>query len=90
MVGGGLDVRLATEADQCHPYLAGTTAPTAEDAPINHDAYVTVTTAKELDVWIKRASEAGLVCVDTETTSLDAMQAAIPRSARAARNQSAS
>ncbi|HWX89000.1 MAG TPA: 5'-3' exonuclease H3TH domain-containing protein, partial [Rhizomicrobium sp.] len=51
----------------------------AEDAtlraPINHDAYVTVTTAKELDRWIARAREKGLVCVDTETTSLDPMTA---------------
>ncbi len=46
-------------------------------APINHDAYVTVTTAKELDAWIARAREAGLVCVDTETTSLDPMTATL-------------
>jgi DNA polymerase-1 len=44
-------------------------------APINHDAYVTVTTAKELDHWIARAYAAGTVCVDTETTSLDPMTA---------------
>ncbi|HVW73581.1 MAG TPA: DNA polymerase I [Rhizomicrobium sp.] len=44
-------------------------------APIDHDAYVTVTTAKELDAWVARAREAGLVCVDTETTSLDPMTA---------------
>ena len=44
-------------------------------APINHDAYVTVTTAQELDKWIARAYAAGIVCVDTETTSLDAMTA---------------
>jgi DNA polymerase-1 len=42
-------------------------------APINHDAYVTVTTAKDLDGWIARARDKGVVCVDTETTSLDAM-----------------
>ncbi len=44
-------------------------------APINHDAYVTVTAAKDLDRWIARAIEAGTVCVDTETTSLDPMTA---------------
>jgi DNA polymerase-1 len=44
-------------------------------APINHDAYVTVTAAKELDKWVARAFEAGTVCVDTETTSLDPMTA---------------
>src|SRR5258706_7761302 len=33
-------------------------------APINHDAYVTVTTAKELDAWIAWAYAAGTGCVD--------------------------
>src|SRR3954467_6976734 len=37
-------------------------------APVNHDAYVTVTTAGVLDKWIARAYDTGLVCVDTETT----------------------
>jgi len=46
-------------------------------APINHAAYVTVTTAKELDAWVARATAHGLVCVDTETTSLDPMQAGL-------------
>ena len=46
-------------------------------APINHDAYVTVITAKELDAWIVRARTKGVVCVDTETTSLDPMQAGL-------------
>jgi len=46
-------------------------------APINHDAYVTVTAASDLDKWIARAVEAGTVCVDTETTSLDAMTASL-------------
>ncbi|HEY0265828.1 MAG TPA: DNA polymerase I, partial [Rhizomicrobium sp.] len=44
-------------------------------APIDHDAYVTVTAAKDLDAWIARARAAGQVCVDTETTSLDPMTA---------------
>ncbi|HVV28169.1 MAG TPA: DNA polymerase I [Rhizomicrobium sp.] len=46
-------------------------------APIDHDAYVTVTAAKELDGWIARAREKGVVCVDTETTSLDPMTASL-------------
>jgi DNA polymerase I len=45
--------------------------------PVNHDAYETVTTLKRLDHWIARAYEVGRVCVDTETTSLDAMQAGL-------------
>jgi DNA polymerase-1 len=43
--------------------------------PIDHAAYETVTTLKRLDHWIARAHEVGRVCVDTETTSLDPMQA---------------
>ncbi len=42
---------------------------------IDHSAYQTVTSLKQLDQWIARARDIGRVCVDTETTSLDAMQA---------------
>ncbi|MEI9996009.1 MAG: DNA polymerase I [Rhizomicrobium sp.] len=45
--------------------------------PIDLDAYKTVTTAKDLDAWIARAREEGHVCVDTETTGLDAMVAGL-------------
>ena len=45
--------------------------------PIDHDAYETVTTLERLDHWIARARETGRVCVDTETTSLDPMQAGL-------------
>ena len=45
--------------------------------PIDHDAYETVTTLAQLGQWIARAREAGAVCVDTETTSLDPMQAGL-------------
>jgi len=44
-------------------------------APIDRDAYVTVTAAKDLDRWIERARAQGVICVDTETTSLDPMTA---------------
>jgi DNA polymerase-1 len=43
--------------------------------PFDHKKYETVTTPKQLESWIARAREAGYVAVDTETTSLDAMQA---------------
>jgi len=43
--------------------------------PIDYDAYESVTTLARLKHWIARAHEVGAVCVDTETTSLDAMQA---------------
>ncbi len=45
--------------------------------PINYDAYETVLDLKALERWIARAREAGAVCVDTETTSLDPMQAGL-------------
>jgi DNA polymerase-1 len=45
--------------------------------PIDHDAYETVTTLARLDHWIARAREMGAMCVDTETTSLDPMQAGL-------------
>ena len=45
--------------------------------PIDLDAYETVTTTKQLDSWIARAYAAGQVCIDTETTSLDPMQAGL-------------
>jgi len=43
--------------------------------PIDHADYVAVTDEKTLDAWVARAFAAGAVCVDTETTSLDPMQA---------------
>ncbi len=44
-------------------------------APIDHSTYETVRDLDALDRWIAAARETGLVGFDTETTSLDAMQA---------------
>ena len=59
----------------------GAAAAPAQDpalrAPINHDAYTTVTDEKTLGQWIARAYAEGVVCVDTETTSLDPQQAGL-------------
>ncbi|MCO5137465.1 DNA polymerase I [Shinella sp.] len=44
-------------------------------APIDHAGYETVRDIETLDRWIAAARETGLVGFDTETTSLDAMQA---------------
>ncbi|HEX3753914.1 MAG TPA: 5'-3' exonuclease H3TH domain-containing protein, partial [Rhizomicrobium sp.] len=61
------------------PLLETPAAASAEEtalrAPIDHSAYVTVISAAELDKWIARAREKGVISVDTETTSLDPMQA---------------
>lgn len=43
--------------------------------PFDHSAYVTVRDVATLDQWIAAARDTGLVAFDTETTSLDAMQA---------------
>jgi DNA polymerase-1 len=43
--------------------------------PIDHSQYVTIRDVATLDQWIAEARETGLVGFDTETTSLDAMQA---------------
>ncbi len=43
--------------------------------PVDHAAYETVTTMEALQAWIAAADAAGILAVDTETTSLDAMQA---------------
>jgi DNA polymerase-1 len=45
--------------------------------PIDHSKYETVVTRDRLKHWIARAHEVGRVCVDTETTSLDPMQAGL-------------
>ncbi|GGB68257.1 DNA polymerase I [Blastomonas aquatica] len=43
--------------------------------PINLDAFVCVQDVETLDDWIARAFAAGTIAVDTETDSLDSMQA---------------
>ncbi len=45
--------------------------------PVNHSEYETVLTIEALEKWIAAATAQGFVCVDTETDSLDAMQANI-------------
>ena len=67
---------------------ANTTAPSAKMpgaildkgnllTPIDHSKYEMVNTIARLEHWIARAYDEGKVCVDTETTSLDAMQAGL-------------
>ncbi|WP_408592610.1 DNA polymerase I [Paracoccus marcusii] len=51
-------------------------APAAPDQPaIDMGLYETVTTPEALETWIAAIREAGQVAIDTETTSLDEMQA---------------
>jgi DNA polymerase I len=48
-----------------------------KSVPVNHAAYETVTSETSLDQWIAVARGQGYCAVDTETDSLDAMQANI-------------
>jgi DNA polymerase-1 len=55
--------------------LAAERARRAKAEKIDRAAYEIVRDAAALDRWIAQAYEAGLVCVDTETSSLDAFEA---------------
>ncbi|MGB7372223.1 DNA polymerase I [Erythrobacter sp.] len=53
----------------------GNRQPLPEMPPVDRDAYETVQTMERLERWIARAMAARLVAIDTETSSLDAMEA---------------
>jgi len=55
--------------------LATARAASFATAPIDHSTYVTIRDIAVLDQWIADARETGIVAFDTETTSLDVMQA---------------
>ncbi|MDH3658879.1 MAG: DNA polymerase I, partial [Alphaproteobacteria bacterium] len=55
-----------------------TGAPAGVDLPEskkNGEAYVTITELAVLDAWLARAKAKGILAIDTETTSLDVMEA---------------
>ncbi len=55
--------------------LAATRAAEQQAIPVDRSSYKTVTTLEDLQYWITKATELGYFAFDTETTSLDAMQA---------------
>jgi len=55
--------------------VEGNRQPIPEMPKIDRSAYETVQTIERLEHWVERAMAARLVAVDTETSSLDAMQA---------------
>ncbi len=57
------------------PAALATARASAASAPIDTTAYETVSTLPRLEEWIGAARAAGVVAFDTETTSLDALQA---------------
>ncbi len=71
------DPLVASEANQglTPAALAEARGRAAREAPIDRTRYQTITSLDALMAFAARASERGLVAVDTETTSLDPMQA---------------
>ncbi len=69
--------RLALEGTAEPEDLARARAASFASAPIDHSKYVTIRDIATLDQWIADARETGIVAFDTETTSLDVMQAEI-------------
>ncbi|OBX19757.1 DNA polymerase I [Erythrobacter sp. QSSC1-22B] len=55
--------------------VEGNRQPPPEMPDIDRSSYATVSTRAELDTWIERAFAARTIAVDTETSSLDAIQA---------------
>jgi DNA polymerase-1 len=77
------DKTLPKSASRHEGHVAGATPEALADqrrsrfagAPIDHSSYETIRDLGHLDRWMADIAEAGLVAFDTETTSLDAMQA---------------
>jgi DNA polymerase I len=67
--GAALDGAPRVGAEAATKALAG--------LPVSVKAYETVTTLAALETWIAGAREVGRIAIDTETTSLDAMQASL-------------
>ena len=65
----------AGDVDDTPQGLAKRRAEAAGSAKIDTGAYQTLSEIGQLKAWCEKAREAGLVAFDTETTSLDAMQA---------------
>ncbi|MEZ5498154.1 MAG: DNA polymerase I [Steroidobacteraceae bacterium] len=74
--GAGAASEVAAAAGAMSAAPASATPVVKPDAPQEID-YQTILSASELDHWIARLQGAGLVAFDTETTSLDYMQARI-------------
>ncbi len=74
-----LSKRIATALGAEPPVIEDTPSPTAADAPewpaIDPAKYERVSTMDALQTWITRIHARGYVAVDTETTSLNEMQA---------------
>ncbi|MGB3810232.1 MAG: DNA polymerase I [Parvibaculum sp.] len=67
----------STPANDVAPKRGGVPGATRSDVnpPFDEARHIGVTTLEELHAWVARAREAGVVAIDTETDSLDPMQA---------------
>ncbi len=79
---------IPSEREESHPHKQATKdasasrwssgEPAAMQTPfINTRHYTTISTEAELDLWLAKLNATELVCLDTETTSLDQLQAQI-------------
>ena len=73
-MGNRVAAPLAGTAARAADAVAAKSEP-VQTAPEGEARYETVTDEAALEAWIARARKAGIVAFDTETTSLDAMQA---------------
>ena len=67
--------RVAAAGGATPQALAESRIAAAKATPFDRSRYETVRTVDELRAWVARAIDAGVVAIDTETTSLDPMQA---------------
>jgi DNA polymerase-1 len=74
---GGAPAQAAQAAALTPRALAESRIAAAHKARIDRSRYEIVRSMERLSAWIARASELGIVALDTETTSLDPMQAAL-------------
>ncbi len=65
--------KLGREAEAAHAMPVAATD--AEAVPFVHGDYETVTTLERLAWWVAQATRCGIVAIDTETDSLDAVRA---------------
>ena len=73
----GVDVEMPEAPPPAHATKKADKKTAKNDASVGDSSYELVQDAEVLEAWIAEALEAGVVAVDTETTSLNAMQAAL-------------
>ncbi len=81
LTGGGMTIRQPTAGDRSANFaaaplsLAAARIEAARNAKFDRTRYATVRTLPELNAWIERARNGGIVAVETSTVGTDPMQA---------------